>query len=97
MSAVYSYSDLSDISWMGGRAGEMQKFLNLWDHILESMPDVLFERVLSSIFAKQVGKPIALREDFAHYKRERPKDEDASDFTYAFLTRCVERLISNDR
>ena len=97
MSTVYSYSDLSDISWMGDRAGDMQKFLYHWDHILENMPDVLSEQVLRDIFAKQVGKPIALREDFAHYKRERSKGEDASHFTCAFLRRCVERFISNDR
>ena len=44
MSTVYSYSDLSDISWMGDSAGDMQKPLYHWDHILENMPDVLSER-----------------------------------------------------
>ena len=37
MSTFFSFNDLSNLVWLGDKLGDMEKFLQNWDHILEHM------------------------------------------------------------
>ena len=45
MSVVYGHADLMDIPWMGGRAQDMQRFLGMWDNVLDNLTEELSEKV----------------------------------------------------
>ena len=97
VSVVYGHADLMDIPWTGGRAQDTQKFLGVWDNVLDNLTEGLSEKVKRGLLYRRMLLSSALKEDVSHFRREKAKGEGAENYTYAFLRLSIERFIANDR
>ena len=95
MSLVYGHADLMEIPWMGDRAQDTQKFLGVWDNVLDNLTEGLSDMVKRDLLYRRMQLSNALKEDLAHLRREKAKGEGAERYTYLFLRRSIERFIEN--
>ena len=63
----------------------MQKLLNCWDSVLENMQEALSDIVKRDLLYRRMMSSVALKEDRAHFRREKAKGEDTESYTYSFL------------
>ena len=81
MSLVYGHADLMEIPWMGDRAQDMQKFLGVWDNVLDNLTEGLSDMVKRDLLYRRMQLSNALKEDLAHFRREKAKGEGAEHYT----------------
>jgi hypothetical protein len=97
MSLVYGHAGLMEIPWMGDRAQDMQKFLGVWGSVSTISPRSSLTGSSGACCTGACCCSVALKEDLAHFRREKAKGEGAENYTYSFLRKSIERFIANDR
>ncbi len=90
MSNIYSYNHLAEIKWFGDH--RITEFLRIWDQIWKSLPNSkqIPDEVKRDLFAERVKESKVLKEDYAHYCRDKAKGLMGQDGTYEYLRRCCE-------
>ena len=75
------------MKWLGD--ARMQDFLDQWDHVTENMEEQLTDKARRGMFYRKIKDSQALKEDLAHFNRNR----HGPDYTYQFLRDAVTRYI----
>ena len=97
MSTFFSFHDLSQLTWLGDKPADIEKFRQNWDHVLEHTQYTMPPDCLRDLFFRMIEKSGVLREDIAHYRREQCKGTGTPDFSLDYLRRCIERLVEHQR
>ena len=88
-STLFSFNDLSALTWLGDKPENMEKFLQNWGHIMEHMQYTMPAECLRDLSYRQVQNSTVLKEDLSHYRREMRKGPGATDYTLTYLRKCV--------
>ena len=89
MAMVYSIADLCNVTWQGDAPDRVSRFEDRWDEILDTMSTKLDDDTLRDFLLEQMGTSKELESEVKAYER----GPDLR--TYAFLTGCLERCLSN--